>query len=241
MSSRRAQALRRRWFGDTPNDWQSYHAVIAAHLCPGMTVVEVGPGRGTIAPFPWHEHPGVTLVGLDPDPAAAGNPFLHRFEELVDGAPWPVHDSAADMVIARYVLEHVADPDDFMANVARILRPGGRFVFLTPNRAHPIMTASRLLPYALHVRLLALAKGADARDVFPTHYRANSRPALEALARAHGLAVDALDIGERVPFGYLDVALAGFLAAAAYQQIVTRTGLERRIGLSILGVMRKPA
>jgi SAM-dependent methyltransferase len=241
MRSRRVQALRERLFGHRLNDWQTYHALVAGRLAPGMTVVEVGPGKGTIAPFAWDAHPGIHLVGLDPDPQAAANPFLNRFELLAEGMPWPVADGSADLVVARYVLEHVADPDDFMANVARVLRPGGAFVFLTPNRAHPIMVASRLIPYSLHVALLARTKGTDAGDVFPTHYRANSRRALTRLARAHGLEVQGLQVAELVPFGYLDVAVPGFVVATAYHAAVTLTGLDRFVGLSIIGVLGKPA
>ena len=164
MSSRRVKALRERLFGRRLNDWQTYHALIAQRLEPGMTVVEVGPGKGTIAPFPWDQHPGIHLVGLDPDPQAAANPYLDRFELLIEGQPWPVADGSADLVVARYVLEHVADPDDFMTNVARVLRPGGAFLFLTPNRAHPVMVASRLMPYSLHVALLARTKASARTD-----------------------------------------------------------------------------
>jgi SAM-dependent methyltransferase len=241
MKSRRVQALRERLFGQRLNDWQTYHALIARRLRPGMTVVEVGPGKGTIAPFPWDAHRGIHLIGLDLDVQAAANPYLDRFEFLSEGMPWPVADGSADLVVARYVLEHVADPDDFMANVARVLRPGGAFVFLTPNRAHPIMVASRLLPYSVHVALLARTKGSDAGDVFPTHYRANSRRALIRLARAHGLEVQGLKVAELVPFGYLDFAVPGFLAATAYHAAVTLTDLDRFVGLSIIGVLGKPA
>lgn len=241
MRSRRVEALRERLFGSVPNDWQSYHALVAQHLGPGITVVEVGPGKGAIAPFPWSEHEDVYLIGLDPDPAAAANPYLDRFEHLTADQPWPLPDSSADLIVSRYVLEHVADPDDFLTNVARVLRPGGCFIFLTPNRAHPIMLMSRLVPYQLHVALLARAKGTDAGDVFPTHYRANSRRALMRLARTHGLEVIHIEVSEFVPFGYLDFALPGFLAALSYHQVVTRTGLDRLVGLSIIGILRKPA
>jgi len=101
----------------------------------------------------------------------------------------------ADMVIARYVLEHVADPDGFMASVARVLRPGGAFVFLTLNRDSPVMWVPRILSHRLHVRILAATRSADAGDVFPTLYRANSLRALAALARRHGLVVSALRAG----------------------------------------------
>lgn len=230
--------LRERWFGRTSRDWERYHDVLEEHLRPGMTVVEVGPGKGQLAPFSWAGR-GVHRIGLDVDPAARASPHLDRFELLHEGAPWPLAAASADLVVCRYVLEHVADPDAFFGEVARVLRPGGRFVFLTPNRAHPLLLLSALLPYRAHLAALRRLKGLTQGDVFPTHYRANSRRALLRLARRHGLAVEQLEVREFVPFGYLDFTVPGFLLAAGYHRVVTRTGAERALGASILGVLRR--
>ena len=242
MRSRRAEVLRERWFGHKPTDWQSYHAIVARYLRPGITVVEVGPGKGMVSPFRWDEwkrRMDIRLVGLDPDPSAAHNPFLDRFELLTDGRLWPIPDGCADLVVARYVLEHVADPDAFMANVVRVLRPGREFVFLTPNRASPVMWASRLLPHPVHVAILKATRGSEPSDVFSTYYRANSLRVLQRLARRHGLRVDHLAASEFVPFGYLDFFLPGFLAAVAYYHVVSRTRLHTYIGTSLTGVLTK--
>jgi SAM-dependent methyltransferase len=241
VTSRRVEALRARWFGTCPNDWQSYHALVAQRLRPGMTVVEVGPGKGRIAPFPWDQYPGIDLIGLDPDSQAASNPYLDRFALLPPDAEWPIRAGIADLVVARYVLEHVADPDRFLASVARTLRPGGAFVFLTPNRRSPIMWLPRILSHRLHVRILAATREADAGDVFPTHYRANTLGALAAMARRHGLVVEHLEANEFTPFGYLDFALPGFLIATAYRRVLIGAKLEGRLGISITGVVTKPA
>jgi len=205
-----------------------------------MTVVEVGPGKGAIAPFPWDQHPGIELVGLETDSAAATNPFLHRFLLLRDDEEWPIDARSADLVVARYVLEHVSDPDGFMGSVTRVLRPGGAFVFLTPNRRSPVMWVPRLLSHRLHVRILAATRDADAADVFPTYYRANALGPLAELARRHGLAVEHLAANEFTPFGYLDFAVPGFLLAAAYRRALIASRLERRLGISITGILRKP-
>ncbi len=42
-------------------------------------------------------------------------------------------DQSFDMVSARHVIEHVPDPEKFMAEIARILRPSGYFYAKTPN------------------------------------------------------------------------------------------------------------
>jgi 2-polyprenyl-3-methyl-5-hydroxy-6-metoxy-1,4-benzoquinol methylase len=38
-----------------------------------------------------------------------------------------------DLISARHVIEHVPDPDGFVADIARLLKPGGRMHLRTPN------------------------------------------------------------------------------------------------------------
>ncbi|HEV8584861.1 MAG TPA: class I SAM-dependent methyltransferase [Methylomirabilota bacterium] len=53
----------------------------------------------------------------------------------LDRAPLPWPDGAFDAVIAAEVIEHVVDTDRLLAEMARVLRPGGVLVVTTPNLA----------------------------------------------------------------------------------------------------------
>ncbi len=44
-----------------------------------------------------------------------------------------LEDATFDLVVAVEVLEHVERDEDFVANVYRVLRPGGQFLMTTPN------------------------------------------------------------------------------------------------------------
>jgi len=48
----------------------------------------------------------------------------------------PVADGSADAAVACLVVEHIADVDAVLDEVARVLRPGGRFLFLLN---HPLL------------------------------------------------------------------------------------------------------
>ncbi len=234
-----ATALRRRVAGSRTNDWQTYRNIVAQHLRPGWKVVEVGCGRGDVAPFPWQEFPGVELTGLDPDAAARANPLLTRFIQLSDTAPWPVESESFDLVVCRYVLEHVEDPANFFSNVHRVLKPGGSFVCLTPNAWHPQTLASRLLPLALKRRILKATKGIRDDQVFATFYRLNSPPRIAGLARQHGFEVQTLLTKEFVPSDCLDFSVLGFLLCWAYFVIMAQSGWERYFGAQMVVVLRR--
>jgi hypothetical protein len=62
-------------------------------------------------------------------------------------------------------------------------------VFITPNGRHPLALLNKTLGRLgrLQGRLVAGLYGRSANDTFATHYRANSRAALEHLATRSGL------------------------------------------------------
>ena len=240
MSSSLAVKLRNRMFGTKPTSMSIYHDLIANAVEPGMTVLDVGCGRGSIAPYSWHQHSNIKLWGIDPDPTAAENPQLASFTLLTDDPNWQIPSGTVDLAISRYVLEHVADPAAFFRNVSRVLKPGGKFIFLTPNRWHPAMIASHWLPYGLKQRILALTKRADPHDVFPTCYLLNSARAVQQAAQRFGLEIIDLQTREIQPCGYLDFSVFGYFAACAFYNVMRLTGLQRFFGMTLTGVLTKP-
>jgi SAM-dependent methyltransferase len=51
---------------------------------------------------------------------------------LWDGKKMPFEDASFDVVISTEVLEHVPDPDTYLMEVKRVLKPGGMFFFTVP-------------------------------------------------------------------------------------------------------------
>ena len=98
------------------------------------TVVEIGPGTGVNVPY---LPEGIEWVGLEP------NSHMHRFlreqwaERGIDAdlRTAPAQDTGlpsgcADIVISTLVLCSVPDLAETLAELRRILRPGGRLLFI---------------------------------------------------------------------------------------------------------------
>lgn len=76
------------------------------------------------------------LVGVDPDPAEVAQARLlgiYAAVHIAGGDHVPEQDNSFDWVLANSVLEHIDDIDPVLAEVARLLRPQGRFIFTVPG------------------------------------------------------------------------------------------------------------
>ena len=71
------------------------------------------------------------------DIAAANERFGYAMPdtEYYEGDVWPVADASVDVVLATETLEHVAEPEAFLAQARRVLRDDGRIVLTVPFSA----------------------------------------------------------------------------------------------------------
>jgi SAM-dependent methyltransferase len=174
-------------------------------LRPGAVALDAGCGRTTRLRD--YRDRIVRVVGLDADEAAGReNPFLDEFVpgDLDDALPFS--DDSFDLVYANFVVEHLTRPERTFSEWRRVLRPDGRLVLLTSNRANPLMAAADRLPERLRLGLKRRGAGAEERDVYPTRYLANTPRRLAQVAESAGFVPVAVEYvatlhryGARVP------------------------------------------
>jgi SAM-dependent methyltransferase len=102
----------------------------------GLDIVELGCGTAYFSA--WFAQRGARPVGVDPTPAQLATarrmqeqtgirfPLIEAPAERV-----PLPDASFDLAFSEYGASLWADPELWVAEAARLLRPGGRLIFLT--------------------------------------------------------------------------------------------------------------
>ncbi len=111
-----------------------------------VRALDIGCGGGFLAEE--FAHLGCRVVGVDPSAVSIETARRHAAASGLDvdyrvgsGERLPVADGEFDLVTCCDVLEHVSDLDAVTSETARVLKPGGIFLFDTLNRT----LASKLL------------------------------------------------------------------------------------------------
>lgn len=140
-------------------------------------VLDVGAGKGRTGHAALiRPHVG-RLVGVDPDAEIEQNPYLHEHHQASIEEFAKNYDAHFNCLYARFVLEHVTRPHDFLSACKSLLKPGGMLFGLTPNLWHYFgMTTKICATLGIENWLLGHLIGAQARNSyhFPTSYRLNS-------------------------------------------------------------------
>lgn len=140
--------------------WQRHaacYALTAPFLGPG-TVLDIGCGTGHAR----SQLQGRPSIGIDRDHlslVAQDRPTVRADMRIL-----PLKEACMGSVLCIHAVEHVPDPERVVAEVARILRPGGVAVFVTPNR---------------------LTFGRPDEIIDPYHYLEFDAPELEELCRPY--------------------------------------------------------
>lgn len=133
-----------------------------AALAPGSRVLDIGCGTGSLTLLIKRLHPGIEVVGLDPDPKAlaiakrkAAQAGLAVSLERGFSDPLPYADASFDRVFSSLMFHHLTPREKMatLAEVRRVLKPGGSLHLLDfgPPRSGLARAAAHVLHRVGHL------------------------------------------------------------------------------------------
>jgi len=163
-----------------------------ASLVPAFDVaIDLGAEDGSLASLWGSKGRRVLLIDLDPR-ILPGRSAAHT-SIAADASRIPVRDNGCDCVVLSAILEHVVDPAATLAEVARVLRPGGRIVAYVP-------WDGAVVPVKRWARRVGFALGPLHDGLAPGHLRTFDRAILTRLFAA--VSRDARITLDPLSFGY---------------------------------------
>ena len=235
--SQMTEWMDRQWYPTFAKNWDDilFRERILAHIKPDSVVLDLGAGAGIVTQMSF-KGCAAKVCGVDLDPRVVDNPFLDE-GRVSDAGEIPYEDKQFEVVFSDNVLEHLDEPLVVFREVARVLKPGGVFLFKTPNKWHYMPTIARLTPHGFH-QFVNRLRGRAEVDTFPTRYRANTKADVKRLAAASGFSVDAVERIEGRP-EYLRMTAPTYLVGTAYERLVNSATVFAPFRVLLVGALRK--
>ncbi|MGE4504007.1 MAG: class I SAM-dependent methyltransferase [Desulfovibrionaceae bacterium] len=195
-------------------------------MAPGQTLLDVGCGRGDF--LLGFASEGLVCSGVDGSDFAAGQGVERLAICDLSDEPLPHDDETFDVVFSKSVIEHMWDPEHFVREQLRVLKPGGLCIVMTPDWA-------------------------SCMPVFyedPTHCHPYTPGALKDLLLLHGLEqveaelfVQHPGVWEHLSLAVLADLLASFCPTPFMRRLTAATGVKFfrwSVERMALGAGRKP-
>jgi len=209
---RRTEPLIRRFYRPEDHPYRIFERTVLATVPPRSLVLDAGCGT--------QSQVGALLAGngarvLGVDLVDRGDPRISFAKSDLEHIP--LRNASVDLVVSRSVMEHVRNPLIVWREVARILKPGKSFVFLTPNLFDYVSLIAKAIPNKLHGPIVRFAEGRAEQDVFPTMYRSNTPRAVRKLARNSGFEEPSIQYLTQYPSALCFSRIA-FLLGVGYER-----------------------
>lgn len=177
-----------------------------------------------------------SVIGVDLDEEGLKRNNLIQRKIKADLTDVPLESNRVDIYSSAWVLEHIENPEPFVKEVSRLVKTGGYFVFIAPNKNSIYAFTTRLIPDRFHRIFTESLYKRGKGDTFKAYYRMNSEKKIDNFMQGAGF--------EKVKFIYNDdVKYFGFskftLFFARIWHKIIMMGIFSKFRVHIIGLYKK--
>jgi SAM-dependent methyltransferase len=226
------------WYPAYLNNWDDnlFRERILDQLKPDSVILDLGAGAGIVSQMNF-KGLAQRVCGVDLDSRVVDNAMLDE-GRISDAGEIPYDDGVFDVIFSDNVMEHLSQPLTVYKEIKRVLKPGGKFLFKTPNKWHYMPTIARMTPHGFH-QYINRVRGRSEVDTFPTCYCSNTLGDVKRLSFESGLVLERLERIEGRP-EYLRMAWPLYLLGVAYERLVNSTDFMEPFRVLLIGTISKP-
>lgn len=147
-----------------------------------------------------------------------------------------VKDSSVDIIISSWVLEHLKEPQKVFNEFARVLKKGGKVIFITPNGLNYILILNRIIPKWFRNKVARMLTKDLTVDPMPAFYRANTVGGITKLAKNAGLSVNSIILNGDPTYVAINKV---FFYIGILIELFYSLPIVRRYKVHIIGVVEK--
>jgi SAM-dependent methyltransferase len=225
------------WFAPPVALWRAVEAraVARQRFCAPMLDFGCGHGRFAVAIFGAERSITTGCDLLRFQLVIARNSGAHQTLSLADGHGLPYPSASFATAFSNSVLEHIPRPAPVLAEIARVLKPGGRFVATVPSdRFHDYLSVSRKHRAKGYVGLAAAYNAAVDQQLQHYHYHTPNEWArlfreagMELVKETYYMAPEATAVWDRMNMKYgvgrrsfFSILVSPRLRRLGYQRLV---------------------
>lgn len=230
------ERLRDRFYKNSEHPYRIFEARVEELLSPDSVLLDAGCGR-TAPVLAKYLGRARRLIGVELVEFVGVPSGIETYNS--DLASIPIESGCVDLIISRSVFEHLQDPESVYREFSRVLKPGGRVIFLTANMWDYATLAARLVPNRFHARIVKVVEGRAEEDTFPTAYKTNTPGRISELAGGSGMQVESIEYLNQYPNYFMFNGFL-FLLGVAYERITSRFDMLKYLRGWLLVTLTKP-
>jgi ubiquinone/menaquinone biosynthesis C-methylase UbiE len=177
------------------------------------------------------------VIGVDINEEFLNKNPLIKEKIVADLSSIPqVADNSIDLIISSWVFEHLKCPSDVFSEFRRVLKKGGKLIFITPNSWNYVVILNRIIPMWLRKIIVGSMSKNLVTDPMPVFYKANSLRRIKRLASRNSLKIKNLVLNGDPTY----IAISKFFFYIGILiEIILNIHFFRKFKVHLIGVLEK--